>query len=49
VMALSGIANGKMALFDLSFPVSLGSRVSAAQEYYLKSAKKGEHNVHSNI
>jgi len=31
VMALSGIANGEMALVDLSFPVSLGSGVSAAQ------------------
>jgi alanine-glyoxylate transaminase/serine-glyoxylate transaminase/serine-pyruvate transaminase len=48
-MALSGIATGEIALVDLTFPVSLGSGVSAAQEYYLKSAKKGEHNVHSNI
>jgi len=49
VMASSGIATAEMALVDLSFPASLGSGVSAAQEYYLKSAKKGEHNVHSNI
>ena len=49
VMALFGIATAEMALVDLSFPVSLGSGVSAAQEYYRKSAKKGEHNVHSNI
>jgi alanine-glyoxylate transaminase/serine-glyoxylate transaminase/serine-pyruvate transaminase len=39
VMASSGIATAEMALVDLSFPVSLGSGVSAAQEYYLKSAK----------
>jgi len=48
-MALFGIATAEMALVDLSFPVSLGSGVWAAQEYYRKSAKKGEHNVHSNI
>ena len=42
MMALSGIAAAEMALVDLSFPVSLVSGVSAAKEYYLKSAKKGE-------
>ena len=42
VMALFGIATAEMALVDLSFPVSLVSGVSAAQEYYRKSAKKGE-------
>ena len=49
VMALYGIANAEMALVDLSFPLSLFSGVLAAQEYYLKSAKKGDQNVHSNI
>ena len=49
MMASSGISIAEMALFDWSFPVSLGSGVSAAQEYFRKSAKKGEHNVHSNI
>ena len=39
VMALFGIATSEMALVDLSFPVSLGSGVLAAQEYYRKSAK----------
>ena len=48
-MALLGIATAEMALVDLSFPVSLVSGVSAAQEYYRKSTTKGEHNVHSNI
>jgi len=48
-MALFGIATAEMALVDLSFPVSLGFGVSAPQEYYRKFAKKGEHNVHSNI
>ena len=46
---LSGIANAEMEFVDLSFPVSLVSGVSVAQEYYRKFAKKGEHNVHSNI
>jgi alanine-glyoxylate transaminase/serine-glyoxylate transaminase/serine-pyruvate transaminase len=49
VMVLFGIATAEMAFVDLIFPASLGSGVSAAQEYYLKSTKKGEHNVHSNI
>jgi alanine-glyoxylate transaminase/serine-glyoxylate transaminase/serine-pyruvate transaminase len=48
-MALLGIATAEMALVDLSFLVSLGSGVLAAQEYYRKSVKKREHNVHSNI
>jgi len=38
-MALFGIATAEMALVDLSFPASLSSEVSEAQEYYLKSAK----------
>ena len=40
MMALSGITNAEMELVDLSFPESLVSGVSAAQEYYRKSAKK---------
>ena len=39
VMALFGIDTAEMAFVDLIFPVSLGSGVSEAQEYYLKSAK----------
>jgi len=39
VMALFGIANAEMAFVDLIFPVSFGSGVSEAQEYYRKSAK----------
>ncbi|QDY98976.1 aminotransferase class V-fold PLP-dependent enzyme [Nitratireductor mangrovi] len=34
VMALSGIATAEMAMADLDFPVTLGSGVRAAQEYY---------------
>jgi len=34
VMASSGIATSEMELVRLSFLVSLGSGVSAAQEYY---------------
>jgi len=48
-MALFGIPTAEIELVDLSFPVSHGSGVWAAQEYFRKSAKKGEHNVHSNI
>ncbi|MDE0530553.1 MAG: aminotransferase class V-fold PLP-dependent enzyme [Albidovulum sp.] len=34
VMAISGIAAAEMAMVDLGYPVSLGSGVSAAQEYF---------------
>jgi|TARA_B100000795_G_scaffold194989_1_gene149205 alanine-glyoxylate transaminase/serine-glyoxylate transaminase/serine-pyruvate transaminase len=34
VMASSGISTAEMALVDLSFPASLSSGVSAAQEFY---------------
>jgi len=34
VMASSGITTAEMALVDLSFPVSLSSGISAAQEFY---------------
>ena len=49
VMVLSGIATAEMAFVDSIFLVTFGSGVSEAEEYYRKSAKKGEHNVHSNI
>jgi len=39
VMALFGIATAEMAFVDFIFPVSFGSGVSEAQEYYRKSAK----------
>ncbi len=38
VMALSGLAAIEMAMKDLDYPVSLGSGVAAAQEYYRQSA-----------
>ncbi|MDE0111615.1 MAG: aminotransferase class V-fold PLP-dependent enzyme [Albidovulum sp.] len=34
VMAISGIAAAEMAMVDLGYPVSLGSGVSAAQEFF---------------
>ncbi len=37
VMALSGLAAMEMAMKDLDYPVSLGSGVAAAQEYYRQS------------
>jgi len=39
VMVLFGIATAEMAFVDLIFPVSFGSGVSEAQEYYRKSTK----------
>lgn len=45
VMALSGIATAEMVMADLDFPVSLGSGVGAAQEYYRKSAAQAGANV----
>ncbi|WP_048647578.1 L-aspartate--glyoxylate aminotransferase BhcA [Nitratireductor soli] len=37
VMALSGIATAEMVMADLGLPVTLGSGVAAAQEYYRTS------------
>jgi alanine-glyoxylate transaminase/serine-glyoxylate transaminase/serine-pyruvate transaminase len=34
VMMLSGLATAEMAMADLGFPITLGSGVAAAQEYY---------------
>ena len=34
VMMLAGIATAEMAMADLGFPITLGSGVAAAQEYY---------------
>lgn len=38
VMALSGLATIEMAMKDLSYPIELGSGVSAAQEHYRATA-----------
>ena len=38
VMALSGIATAEMVMADLDFPITLGSGVAAAQEYYRGTA-----------
>jgi alanine-glyoxylate transaminase/serine-glyoxylate transaminase/serine-pyruvate transaminase len=38
VMALSGIATAEMAMADLGYPITLGSGVAAAQEYYRQTA-----------
>lgn len=38
VMALSGIATAEMAMVDLGLPITLGSGVAAAQEYYRNTA-----------
>jgi len=38
VMALSGIATAEMAMVDLGYPITLGSGVAAAQEYYRTTA-----------
>lgn len=38
VMALSGIATAEMVMADLGLPVTLGSGVAAAQQYYRQSA-----------
>ena len=37
VMALSGIATAEMVMADLGFPITLGSGVAAAQDYYRTS------------
>jgi alanine-glyoxylate transaminase/serine-glyoxylate transaminase/serine-pyruvate transaminase len=34
VMALSGLATAEMVMADLGFPITLGSGVAAAQDYY---------------
>jgi alanine-glyoxylate transaminase / serine-glyoxylate transaminase / serine-pyruvate transaminase len=41
VMALSGIACAEMVMADLNFPITLGSGVAAAQEYYRGTAEAG--------
>lgn len=38
VMVLSGLATIEMAMKDLNYPITLGSGVAAAQEYYRKSS-----------
>lgn len=38
VMMLSGLATAEMAMKDLGYPVTLGSGVAAAQDYYRKAA-----------
>ncbi len=38
VMALAGLATAEMVMADLDFPVTLGSGVAAAQEYYRNHA-----------
>ncbi len=38
VMALSGIATAEMVMADLDFPITLGSGVAAAADYYRKTA-----------
>jgi alanine-glyoxylate transaminase / serine-glyoxylate transaminase / serine-pyruvate transaminase len=38
VMVLSGLATAEMCMADLGWPVTLGSGVAAAQEYYRTSA-----------
>jgi len=38
VMALSGIATAEMVMADLDYPISLGSGVAAAQDYYRSSS-----------
>ncbi len=40
VMVLSGLASIEMAMADLDYPVTLGSGVRAAQEYYRTTARK---------
>ena len=40
VMVLSGIATAEMCMADLGWPITLGSGVAAAQEYYRGSAGK---------
>lgn len=37
VMALSGVATAEMVMADLGFPITLGSGVAAAQEFYRSS------------
>ena len=41
VMALSGIAAAEMVMADLDYPVTLGSGVAAAQEYYRNTRHVG--------
>jgi alanine-glyoxylate transaminase/serine-glyoxylate transaminase/serine-pyruvate transaminase len=38
-MALSGLATIEMAMADLGYPITLGSGVAAAQDYYRQSTK----------
>jgi alanine-glyoxylate transaminase/serine-glyoxylate transaminase/serine-pyruvate transaminase len=38
VMMLSGIATAEMVMADLDFPITLGSGVAAAADYYRKTA-----------
>ena len=41
VMALSGLACAEMVMADLGYPITLGSGVAAAQEYYRGTADAG--------
>jgi alanine-glyoxylate transaminase/serine-glyoxylate transaminase/serine-pyruvate transaminase len=38
VMVLSGLATIEMAMKDLDYPITLGSGVAAAQEYFRQTA-----------
>ncbi|MEH6344637.1 MAG: L-aspartate--glyoxylate aminotransferase BhcA [Bermanella sp.] len=40
VMVLSGLATIEMAMADLNYPITLGTGVAAAQEYFRKTAPK---------
>lgn len=42
VMALSGIATAEMVMADLGLPVTIGSGVAAAQDYYRQSANTAQ-------
>ena len=37
-MMLSGLETAEMCMADLGYPITLGTGVAAAQEYYRKSA-----------
>ena len=45
VMALSGLATIEMAMKDLGYPITLGSGVAAAQDYYRSAQKIGQSNA----
>ena len=45
VMALSGLATIEMAMKDLGYPITLGSGVAAAQDYYRSAQRIGQSNA----